>query len=101
MNQVIPKSLFLSRLNRFLVFAIIVTAAGHFLVVNALSVQGFIFKDLKSKANDLVAEEQTMESTVSSLGSYQNLNPRIQSLKLVAADGVNYVSWDQHVVAKK
>lgn len=91
----------LSKLNKFLAIAVIATAVGHFLVVNDLSTKGFVFKDLKMETNDLVAERQTMESRVSALSSYQNLNPRIQAMRLVAADSINYLNWNQQAVAKK
>ena len=101
MNQVPVHSQFLSRVNRLLTAAVIITAFAHFLVVNALSIKGFVFKDLKLKANDLVSEHQQMESAVSTLASYQSLNPRIQSMRLVSADSVTYLSWDQGMVARK
>jgi hypothetical protein len=101
MTQASFRSRSLSRLNRFLVAAIIVTAFGHFLVVNGLSTMGFVFKDLKLKTNDLVAERQALETKVSSLSAYQNLNPRIDALHLVAADSIRYINSDNQVVAKK
>jgi len=101
MNQVENKSVFLSRLNTFLVVAIVASAITHFLVINDLSTKGFVFKDLKSKVGDLSNDKQSMESAISSLGSYQNLNPRIQEMKMVNADGANYINWDQNLVAKK
>jgi len=103
MTRSVPRfrSIFLSRLNRWLVVAIIFTAVAHFLVVNDLSTKGFLFKDFKVKNNELISERQSMESVVSSLASYQSLNPRIQALHLVAADNVRYLSWDESLVAKK
>ncbi len=91
----------LSSFNRFLVFAIVITAVAHFLIVNDLSTKGFVFKDLKVKSNDLMAQRQTMESDVSALASYQNLNPRIEALHLVTADSIHNLNWDQHKEAKQ
>lgn len=99
--QKCSKSAVLSRLNRFLVVAVIIVAAAHFLVINDLSTKGFVFKDLKSRANQLMADNQDMQNKVSLLGSYQSINPRIESLHLVAADTVHYLSWDQSMVARK
>lgn len=95
------KSVFLSKLNRILLVSVILVAAAHFLVVNDLSTKGFVFKDLKSKANDLVADRQTMENSISALSSYQAINPRIQSMHLVSADTIHYINWDNNTVAIK
>jgi hypothetical protein len=91
----------MSRFNLFLTVLVCVTAVAHFLVATSLSTTGFVFKDLKSRLKDLSSERQTMESTISSLASYQSLNPRIASLNLVATDEVHYLSWNQYIVAKK
>jgi hypothetical protein len=95
------KSASLSRLNRCLIIAVILVAAAHFLVVNDLSTKGFVFKDLKARVNQLIADNQDRQNQVSSLGSYQSINPRIASLHLVAADTIHYLSWDQAMVARK
>ncbi len=91
----------LRTLNACLLFAVVCGAVTYFLTMNDLSTRGFVFKDLKQKANDLAAEQQRMEGEVTALASYQNLNPRIQTLSLVAADTVHYISWDSRLVAKK
>lgn len=91
----------MSRFNFFLTVLVCVTAVAHFLVATSLSTTGFVFKDLKSRANELASERQSMESAISSLASYQSLNPRIASLNLVTADDVHYLSWNQYIVAKK
>jgi len=97
----VQKSALLSKINRMLLIGVIAVAGAHFLVVNDLSTRGFVFKDLKSKANQLMADKQTMENSISSLSSYQAINPRIQSMRLVAADTIHYISWDKYMVAIK
>ncbi len=91
----------MSRFNFFLAVLVGATAIAHFFVVTDLSTKGFLFKDLKSRANELTDQRQSMEGAISTLGSYQSLSSRIQSLQLVAADNVQYLSWNQDVVAKK
>lgn len=97
----VQKSAVLSSINKLLLAAVIVVAGAHFLVVNDLSTSGFVFKDLKSRASQLLAERQIMETSISSLGSYQNVNPRIQAMHLVAADNIHYISRDNYLVARK
>ncbi len=99
--QEAPRSAFLSRLNRCLIFGVIGLAVAHFLVVNDLSTKGFVFKDLKQQTKHLNADRQSMESRVTALSSYQTLNPRIQALALVTTDNVHYLSWNQQMVAKR
>jgi len=101
-NQpMVHKSAWLSKINSILLIAVIVVAGAHFLVVNDLSTKGFVFKDLKSKANQLTIDRQAMENSISALGSYQAINPRIKAMNLVAADNIHYISWDQYLVAVK
>ncbi|MCX6793010.1 MAG: hypothetical protein NTY12_03205 [Candidatus Falkowbacteria bacterium] len=97
----VQKSILLTKINTFLLVAVIAVAGAHFLVVNDLSTRGFVFKDLKSKANQLLTDRQGMETSISSISSYQNINPRIQSMHLVAADNIHYISWDKYMVARK
>ncbi len=100
-NAVITKSVFLSRVNKFLCLGVILALLGHFLIANDLSIKGFAFKDLKVKADQLEIDRQVMESKISSLASYQAINPRIEALQFVAADTIHYISWDQYMVAIK
>lgn len=91
----------LRRLNACLCLALIAGATAYFITVNDLSTKGFLFKELKQKNNSLVAERQDLESSVSSLASYQNLNPRIAAARLVVAKDVAYVSAGSLAVAQK
>ncbi len=91
----------LRKLNVILMLACLLGAASYFLTINGLSTTGFAFKDLKQRANELAAENQQLESQVSSLSSFQNLNPRIADLHLVPVSDVAYVSWDSRMVARK
>lgn len=91
----------LRRLNACLSLALIAGAAAYFITVNDLSTKGFLFKELKQKNNSLLAERQDLESSVSSLASYQSLNPRIAAARLVAAKDVAYLSSGSLAVAQK
>ncbi len=91
----------LRRLNACLCLALIGGAAAYFITVNDLSTKGFLFKELKQKNNSLIAERQDLESRVTTLASYQNLNPRIAAARLVASKDVAYVSWGSQAVAQK
>lgn len=91
----------LRRLNACLSLALIAGAAAYFITVNDLSTKGFLFKELKQHSNSLVAERQDLESQVTSLASYQNLNPRIAAARLVASKDVAYLSWGSQTVAQK
>ena len=99
--QNVQKSALLSMINKYLLISAIAVAGAHFFVVNDLSTKGFVFKDLKSKASQLVADRQVMENSISALGSYQAINPRIEAMKLVATDDIHYISWNKYMVALK
>lgn len=91
----------LQKINTVLIAVLIVAAIGYFFTINSLSTKGFVFKELKEQVNTLSTQKQDMESQVTALASYQNLNPRIQTLQLVASQDVAYISWDSLLVARK
>ncbi len=91
----------LRRLNSFLGLTLIAGATAYFITVNGLSTRGFEFKELKQKTNFLTAERQDLESEITALASYQNLNQRIAAARLVTSKEVAYVSWGSQMVAKK
>lgn len=89
------------KLNSLLFLLLLMGGILYFFTVNNLSTSGFAFKELKEKVGDLQSDQQRMESQITLLGSYQNLNPRIQELKLVEAKDVSYISSDSFMVARK
>ncbi len=94
-------SINLHKINTILIGAVILAAVGYFFTINSLSTKGFVFKELKEKVTTLNIDKQNMESQVTALASYQNLNPRIQTMQMVASQDVSYISWDSHIVARK
>jgi hypothetical protein len=91
----------LRKINTVLIGSLIIAAVGYFFTINSLSTKGFMFKEMKEKVNDLSIEKQAMESQMTALASYQNLNPRIQALNMVSSQDVNYISWENFLVARR
>lgn len=91
----------LRKVNTILFLLLIVGAVLYFLTVNNLSTRGFVFKDLRDKNNKLEIEKQRLESKITELASYQNLNPRIEQLQLVKATDVIYLDSNAFTVARK
>jgi cell division protein FtsL len=94
-------SIHLQKINTVLIGTLIVAAVGYFFTVNSLSTKGFVFKELKEKVSTFSSNKQDMESQITALASYQNLNPRIQSMQLVTSSDIAYISWDSLIVARK
>ncbi|QQS60736.1 hypothetical protein IPN41_02055 [Candidatus Falkowbacteria bacterium] len=94
-------SINLQKINIILIGALILAAVGYFFTINSLSTKGFVFKELKEKVASLNMDKQKMESQVTALASYQNLNPRIQTMQMVVSRDVSYISWDSFIVARK
>ncbi len=94
-------SINLRTLNTVLLFALIVGAVTYFFTTTSLSTKGFAFKELKEQSMKLADDKQQMESQITALASYQNLDARIKNLPLVASKDIAYISWGSSVVARK
>jgi hypothetical protein len=84
-------------LNGLLVAIIIVGSLYYVTGINDLVVKGFTLQELKNKATLLSEENQSLNVKVASLKSYNNLAKRIEDLKMVAVDNIDYVKLDTGV----
>ncbi len=91
----------LRKTNTILFLLLIVGSVVYFLTINNLSTRGFVFKDLRDKTTSLEVEKQRLESQVTELASYQNLDPRIAELELVKATDVTFIDTNAFIVARK
>jgi hypothetical protein len=80
----------------------IIMALGVFYLFNisALTAQGFILRDYKSKASALANEQTDQEEQVNVAQSYYSLNARAGSLHMVAVGDVDYLADSGKTLAK-
>ncbi|MFH1233710.1 MAG: hypothetical protein V1649_03635 [Patescibacteria group bacterium] len=88
-------------INKIIFFVIIIFGVCYLAGVNDLTVKGFKSEELREKNRQLVRENESLELTTMSLGSYSNINSRIKKLKMVVANNVDYIVVGATVVAKK
>jgi hypothetical protein len=81
----------------------VLAALGAFYLVNIshLTVQGFVLRDLKSRATELYSAKMDKEEAVNQAQSYNALEARTPELKMVAIDNVEYLAANNLAVAKK
>jgi hypothetical protein len=87
--------------NYSMMIAIAILGVYYVLCANSLSVQGYILRDLKTKARDLKEVSAENEIKAMALESYQNINERAKKMKLVKADKIEYLNAVPEAVAKK
>lgn len=88
-------------LNIFLGLACLVLGTMYLVQMNNLTVQGFVLKELKSKASILAEENEDLQAKALNLQSYGALSPRLRNLNMVAVDEIIYLNSETSVVAKK
>ncbi len=74
---------------------------GYILVKNDLSIKGFVINDLQKKIHSLENEKEKLEYKLMNLESYGSLSKRVEELKMVKADQVQYIEIGDSSVAKR
>lgn len=86
----------------FSLFAVIISLGVFYLFnISALTAQGFILRELKSRAASLASDQADQEEKVNLAQSYYSLNSRADSLHMVAVGDVEYLPSTNLTLAKK
>ena len=88
-------------LNKFSIILIIILGVSFIATVNSLSIKGFILQSLKNKTDKLKQENENIQLNIMALESYENINKKAASLKMVKADKVDYLMVNDNLMAKK
>lgn len=88
-------------LNKTIFIIILGLGIAYIVDMNSLSTQGFALNDLKEKRNQLAAENEQLELNAMSYSSYKSITKRVNEMKMVAANDVEYVDSSSAMVAKK
>jgi hypothetical protein len=85
-----------------LLAGLIVASSLYFVSgINDLVVKGFKIQELKTQANSLSEEKNKVNIEITSLKSYNNLAKRIENLKMVAVDNVDYLKINSGVAVAR
>lgn len=85
-------SIFSIKTLNYLLVGLIVAGSLYFVTgINDLVVKGFELQKLKVHANSLSEENDKLSVETTSLKSYNNLAKRIENLKMVAVENVDYL----------
>jgi len=95
------KFLNLKIINKIIFLIIIIFGVFYLAGVNDLTVKGFKQGELREKNKQLSKENENMELTIMSLGSFSNINSRIKDLKMVATNNIDYIEVNATIVARK
>ena len=86
---------------KFIFCLIIICGISYVISVNNLSIKGFVLADLKSKVSELQKENENIELKVMNLESYENIIKRVNELKMVKVDKIDYIIKANDFVAKR
>lgn len=87
--------------NKLLLGLIVFTGIGFIVIVNDITVQGFVLAELKTDLLTMEKANAEYELTALRLESMANVNERAQELKMVKVDDVEYISVTDTSVAIK
>ena len=77
------------------------TFVFYIVQANTISTQGFKTKDIEKRITRLKEQNQALELEAADLQSNSKIQSRIDSLKMVAVDKVDYISPTAEMVAMK
>lgn len=85
-----------------LVFALVLFFGVYYIIgANALTVKGFELMDLKKYAREIGNENSSLETKITAMDSYNDLDGKIKKLDMVSVTKMDYVENKADVVAKK
>ncbi|MDA3802677.1 MAG: hypothetical protein PF488_02130 [Patescibacteria group bacterium] len=88
-------------LNAFIFTALIIVGGFYLFNINQVTVDGFVIQELKTEVDYLAEKNRGLEEEVNANQSYYAFSSRIDSLKMVEANDVIYLTRNDQVLAKK
>ena len=87
--------------NLLLLLLLFLAGVGYLVEMNSIVVSGFKLQAARERLGVLSSEGQDLKNQQLALESYQQMDQKLQSLKLVPIDQINYVNISPEVLAKK
>jgi cell division protein FtsB len=95
-----PRS-YLALTNRLLSFFIVAGAILQLAGINDLSIKYFVVFEKKQELAKLKEANRELETKAMSMSSYAAINKKLEGLKMVKVEKVDYLTASQPVVAKR
>ncbi|MEI8361268.1 MAG: hypothetical protein WCG01_04010 [bacterium] len=96
----IKPSNYFSIVNKVMVLLIVICGVSYLVGMNDLSIKHFVVQENKRAVRELKDQNSDLETRIMALSSYNTINKKIASLKMVKVDRLNYINVNA-VVAKK
>lgn len=87
--------------NKLIFGLILVISVFYVAGVNDLTAKGFKLRDMKIKTKEIKNDNQSLETRLTDLSSYNGLGERVKMLGMVSVDSINYIEVNEGVVAMK
>ncbi|KKR21464.1 MAG: hypothetical protein UT48_C0008G0041 [Parcubacteria group bacterium GW2011_GWE2_39_37] len=87
----------LQKINRILFLLIIITGVMYLIGTNDVSIKSYVLQQHKKQAMKLRNDNNDLELKTMSLSSYNNLSKRVENLKLVKVDKIDYINTNNAV----
>ncbi len=87
---------------KYLVFTLLIACGTYYIIgINDLSIRGFVINNLNSQIYSLENDNDFLEDKIMDLESFSSLDERIEELKMVKVDKIDYLNISEEVVAVK
>ena len=88
-------------INSFLFICLLIVGGYYLFNVNQITVEGFVLQDLKTEVDYLAEKNRGLEEELNANQSYYAFSSKIDSLQMVEANDVIYLTRNEQVLAKK
>lgn len=91
----------LKTFNYLVIGAIFIVSFFYLIFSNKLTASGFLMNENKEELEQLQKENQELELTVMNFESYQSVTDRLEPLKMVKVDRIDYVEVKEEDLAMR
>ncbi|MEK7618822.1 MAG: hypothetical protein AAB416_01105 [Patescibacteria group bacterium] len=85
------------RINATLLLTVLVVSVWYVVHVNALATKGYTIKALERKITELKSDQERLQIENIEAGSLSSIQKRIEPLRLVAGNRIDYIAVSQPV----
>lgn len=97
----VKKSINYKLINKFLASLVIIAGVYYVVSVNDLAIKGFVLREKKIQAEDLIEENNQTELAIMKFESYENIEKRAKEMNMVKVGKIDYITISEKTVARK
>ncbi len=95
------KILNFNNLNKLICFSIVLLLGFYIVNINDMVVKGFKLQELRKERNSVVEITKELENKKINRESYSEVSKRVDGLKMIAVNNIDYIKVVNGAVAKK